>query len=99
MQDNSLQTIFELVPDEFLGEVRRWVTLIESTTAEIKKQVTAIYEEAPKTSRKEFAIWVNANHPKFSPYLFTMHDGEDIVPLMYSYHDWSSIEEDSGDEL
>ena len=43
----------------------------------------AAYQQAPKDNRKDYALWVNANHPDLSRYLFARLDGHDIRPIIY----------------
>lgn len=90
MQNNSIDTILETVPDEFLGDVRGWIKTIEETIADVTAQVESIYAQAPKTSRKDFAIWVMQDHRKLSHYLFALWDEDDLTPIIYSKHDWDA---------
>jgi RNA ligase len=88
---NTLQTVAagrveevrSQIPDEFLGQFNAWVKEIEETRERLKREVTETFAQAPKESRKEFALWTMANHKEISPYLFAMLDGEDITPLIY----------------
>ena len=45
--------------------------------------VNSLFAQAPKESRKEFALWVTKNHKDKSSYLFAMMDGKDILPIIY----------------
>jgi RNA ligase len=83
VSSGSTQTIFETVPDEFLTQVKQWVAEIEATVDEIKGRTINAIAQAPQESRKEFALWVNANHQDLRPYLFQMFDGRDLEPLIY----------------
>lgn len=94
MQSNSIEQILEVVPDEFLGETRQWIGEIETTIESIKEEVQKIFAVAPKSSRKDFALWVQANHKNIRQYLFAMMDGKDIEPLIYRSHDWGHDAED-----
>ncbi len=88
VSSGSTQTIFETVPDEYLAQVKTWISEIERTVDEIRTQVLTIFEGAPRQSRREYALWVNANHPALAPYLFTLFDGREIEPLIYKTADW-----------
>jgi len=93
MSTNTVQDIIGSVPEEYLGEVRRWIDQIEATIESIRTQVKAVFEQAPKDSRKDFAMWVNTNHKDLSTYLFQMLSGYDIVPMIYKLTDWSAFAE------
>ncbi len=96
MSGGSVQHIFDTVPDEFLTEVREWVSEIETRIAQVKAQVEALYAQAPNESRKDFALWVRANAIDFSPYLFAMADNLPIEPIIYRMVDFGHHDEASG---
>ena len=88
---NTLQAIVtkqvdyirEQIPDEFSADFNGWVKEIEETRERIKREAADIFAQAPKDTRKDFAIWVMSNHKHLSAYLFAMLDGEDIEALIY----------------
>jgi RNA ligase len=80
---NQVGYIREQIPDEFLADFNRWVQEIEETRERIKGEVAAIFAQATKATRKEFALWVMANHKDLSTYLFAMLDGEALEPIIY----------------
>ncbi len=88
MSSGSIQSILESVPDEFLGQVKLWMRDIETTVADIKTQVLAAFAEAPRESRKDFALWVQAHHRPLMHYLFAAFDGRAIEPIIYKTVDW-----------
>lgn len=71
------------IPDEFLLQFNAWVNEIEATRVSLKREVTEIFEQAPKETRKEFAMWVMATHRDLSAYLFAMLDGYPLEPIIY----------------
>ncbi|MEW5938504.1 MAG: T4 RnlA family RNA ligase [Chloroflexota bacterium] len=71
------------IPDEFLGDFNRWAKEIEETRERIKREATNLFAQAPKETRKDFALWVMSNHKDLSSYLFAMLDGYDIEPIIY----------------
>lgn len=73
----------EQIPDEFLGQFNAWVEEIEATVRTIQVEVAAALDAAPKDSRKEFALWVRANHLPLAPYLFAALDGKPVEPMIY----------------
>ena len=81
--NGKLDELRAVVPDEFLGEVNVWVDEIQATVEKTKQQVRLVFEQAPKTSRKEFALWVMAHHKPLSSYLFATLDGKPLEPLIY----------------
>lgn len=89
MQTNELQAIYDAVPDEFLGDVKTWVADIQHTVTQITEEVQTAFNDAPKSDRKTFALWVMANHKPLSSYLFAMLDGKPVEPLVYK-----SLEQD-----
>ncbi len=98
MEAGSIQQILEIVPDEFLAETRGWIEEIKTTLAAVKALVQAAFNAAPKESRKDFALWVQANQKEIAPYLFAMLDGKDIEPLLYKRHSWGHDDEGKSDE-
>jgi len=95
VQSNDIERILETVPDEFLGDVREWLTQIEATVVDIETRTTVAFEQAPKDTRKDFALWVNKHHRDLSTYLFARVDNRPIRPLVYEKHDWSALAEAS----
>lgn len=80
---HQAESIRAQIPDEFLADFNGWAKEIEETRERIKREVTDVFAQAPKDTRKDFAVWVMLNHKDLSSYLFAMLDGEDIVPLIY----------------
>ena len=79
----TVENIRSQVSDEFLGQFNQWVEEIKAKEAEIERSVTGAFAEAPKASRKDFALWVMANYKDLAQYLFAMLDGQDIAALIY----------------
>lgn len=79
----TVESARQLIPDEFLGQVNQWVDEIETTVNQLKAQTEAAFEVAPKTTRKDYALWVQRYHKPIAPYLFARLDGKDILPLIY----------------
>jgi len=75
----------EGVPDEFLVTIREYETFIKQKVIEITERETGLFAVAPKSNRKEFAMWVRANYPDDQVYLFALLDGRDIRPLIYKH--------------
>jgi len=84
----SLDEIFQIVPDEFLTEVRQWVAEIEARVQTVTAMIEALYEQSPHTTRKEFAIWVMQTQPHLAHYLFARFDQKPLTPLIYAHEVW-----------
>lgn len=83
VQGGSYEQWIASIPDEFLADVRRWRDDIHRRIETVLLRINAAFDDAPKSSRKEFALWVNAHHPKLAPYLFARLDNKDPLPLIY----------------
>jgi hypothetical protein len=66
-----------------LGDLDRWATTIHTIVADTQRQIQAAFDTAPKDTRKDFALWVQANHPHLSSYLFAKLDNKPFEPLIY----------------
>lgn len=97
MENGTTQAILDAVPDEFLGEVKAWITEIEEVLTTTRERVQAAFDAAPKGTRKDFALWVQTNQRDIAGYLFAMLDGKPIEPLIYRYHQWGHDEENGVD--
>ncbi|MBI5929771.1 MAG: hypothetical protein HY862_10710 [Chloroflexi bacterium] len=93
VQNGTVQAILDAVPDEFLSEVKTWISEIEGVLTRTQVKVQAAFDAAPKDTRKEFALWVQANQRDIAAYLFAMFDGRPIEPLIYRYHSWGHTDE------
>lgn len=82
----TIDNIRSQIPEEFLEQFNGWVEEIEEGRSAVSEKVRAIYEESPKTSRKDFALWISEHFPPvYHPYLFAMFDNRDITPLIYKH--------------
>lgn len=88
MQYGIIEQVLQPIPDEFLTEARAWIREIEQTLHQIKTEVYEAFYFAPKNSRTDFAVWVDAHYKHLAPYLFAMLDGCDLDTQIYLYHDW-----------
>jgi RNA ligase len=73
-----------VVPDEFMNEVNAWEAEIEEKTDAIVEEAHDVFGQAPRYSRKEFALWVNENHKSLASYLFALLDGKPIRNIVLS---------------
>jgi RNA ligase len=79
----TLEEARAVIPDEFFPQVNQWVAEIEEKVRQIKAEVAAVFEVAPKETRKAFALWVQKHHRHLAHYMFAHLDGKDIEPLIY----------------
>lgn len=92
MEHNQLENLLSAIPDEFLVEAKVWIAEIEGILASETARLTAIFANAPKGTRKDFALWVMANHRQDSKYLFSLLDGGTIKPLIFQHYAWREEE-------
>lgn len=81
--DGTYNELLEKVPDEFLDEVKGWHADIQREVLDIYFKVSEAFNQAPKETRKDFAVWVMANHKELSSYLFATLDDRSLEPLIY----------------
>lgn len=79
----TLQAFMDSLPDEFLSEVRRWKAEIETARDDILQEVDAVFYDAPKDTRKDFALWTMKYHKRLSQYLFARLDSKPLEPMIY----------------
>ena len=84
-QTGILQQAKESIPDEFYDELQEWINTIDNTIKTISRRVEVIHKIAPKTTRKEYAFWIQKHEPTLVPYLFAKMDNKDILPLIYKF--------------
>jgi RNA ligase len=88
IRENTLDHMKAELPEEFAEQVAIWEAQVRVEYDAIRHAVDLAYREAPKDTRKEFAIWVMANHRDIAPLLFNRLDGQDIGPKL-----WPMIED------
>lgn len=101
MSGGTLQNYLASLPDEFLGDVRQWAAEIEAEVIRIRSVSNRTFDAAPKTTRKEFALWVQVNVKKDDwAYMFAMLDSKPINPIIYKklekLPDRKAVELDAG---
>lgn len=75
----------ETMPEEFLINIREYEAQINQVVADTLARTADLYTQAPKGSRKEFALWVRSNCGTDGLYLFALMDGKPIEPLIYKH--------------
>jgi RNA ligase len=79
---DTFDEMITAVPDEFLGQIHAWRNEIEQKVIVVTAKARAAFERAPKATRKEFALWIQANHKPLSAYLFNLLDGKGVRSLI-----------------
>jgi RNA ligase len=92
IEGGELIQFLEGIPDEFLAQTKDWIAEITHTVALEIRRLNEIFEQAPKETRKDFALWVMANHKADSRYLFVLMDEKPIKPLIYRHYEWKRPE-------
>ena len=83
--DGNINTILQTVPDDFLGDAKRWIEEIRLTISDIQNQAKTVFSVAPKGSRKMFVQWVDKNHAPLKPTLLAMFDQTDVPQAIYKH--------------
>ena len=84
-QNNTLDQVKEVIPDEFYKEMEGWIDYINTVIEITIEHIEEAYKSAPKTTRKEYALWVQAYVPELSKYMFAKADNKDLLPLIYTF--------------
>ena len=83
VKENRIDELINVIPNEFLGDFHRWVNDIVCRCSELDFAIAEAFEMAPKSSRKEFAIWVNGDRPELAAYLFKRYDSKPYRDLLF----------------
>lgn len=74
------------VPDEFAKDIRLVVETAKRAKIEITKKLYELFAQAPKESRKEFALWVNSTvEQRLRSYMFLLLDSKPIPDARLYY--------------
>ncbi len=90
----TTDVMLNAIPDEFLDEVREWLSEIRTVVAETSLDIECLYAKSPRigdelselvpgATRKDYALWVQENCNDLAPYLFARLDGKPVEPLIY----------------
>jgi len=80
----TIGTIIGILDESQSDDVLEIVRDIEDFADVLEDRVNQYYDAAPKSSRKEFAIWVMENCKKDSAYMFRLLDGQSIREMCYA---------------
>jgi len=62
--ENQIDDVYSKVPTAYKSRITSVEKVVRRYVAETDKIVRDLYEKAPKTERKEFMLWIDANVPK-----------------------------------
>lgn len=79
----TIDELLGAVPDYYRATVQGWRERVERKATEKLDKLATIFDEAPKATRKDFALWVTRRHGADAPYLFLMWEGKDPRPLLF----------------
>ncbi len=85
MQFGQIEGTRDLVPDEFLDEFNYWVNLINLKVLEVKSEVEREFENAPKRTRKDFALWASGKDDLIKMCLFARLDEKPLDQIIYKH--------------
>lgn len=84
LKNDTLKDLLAMMPEELLGDIRAMEKEIKDKVHDIADDVHANFMASPcEGTRKEFALWVKANCPELSPYMFAKLDKHDVRPLIF----------------
>jgi len=83
IQSGKLDDYRAQMPEEFQPTIALYATEISDRIVQLSDEINSIFIAAPKTSRKDFAIWVNQNHKEHAPYLFAKLDDKPVIEYIY----------------
>ena len=84
VRDGKIDEWIRAIPHELLDDITDWRNKIDQTVTLAQQRVAEAWGAAPQGgSRKDFALWVKAEHLQDAPYLFALLDGKDIESMFY----------------
>lgn len=84
VQDGTFDELMSVIPDEFCDEAKQWKREIDAKVEAIASEVEFVFSNAPRATRKEFALWVRERYVDLAPYLFAVLDGHDARNVVLS---------------
>ena len=83
VRDGQEDAIRAIIPEEFLGDFNKWVDIITTRAAKRLDQIyKALYHKPYEATRKEFALWAQADYPELEHYLYAARDGHDFESMI-----------------
>lgn len=77
LQDGVAGELVKIAPEEYREEVQQHIEKFSRERQQLEDEIQSYFEKAPKESRKEFAIWVQAEVPPLlRGFMFTLLDNK-----------------------
>lgn len=77
--NNKADELITLCPEEYKDDVKIKISYFEKRVVNLQEECYSKYIQAPKESRKEFAMWTNQNVEKYlKGFLFQLFDKKDL---------------------
>ena len=73
-EKKTREYLLDVCPRLLIDEMYNVILDVEGMAADIYTVVCSLYDEAPKTTRKEYALWAKEQLPCFQKYLFLHYD-------------------------
>ncbi|MEO1644607.1 MAG: RNA ligase [Chloroflexota bacterium] len=70
------EELLKIIHEDRMDEVRGWVTAIQAQAEALEAEAEQAFADAPKDTRRDFAIWAQKDHKHLLPVLIAMLDGE-----------------------
>ena len=96
--EDKINNLIESLPEEFRGEIEQKRDNYSKLEVEIYEEVFANYKLAPKSDRKEFALWVNGNIKSNRHLLYLLFDGK-VIRYAVKEAVYKSFKEKNNDEV
>ena len=84
-KEGTIEQVKKVIPDELYDELDEWVKQIDRTIGTVTDKIEKAYRLSPKTTRKEYALWIQKNVPGLSRYMFSRLDNKNLLPLIYKF--------------
>ncbi len=82
MADGVVDDVISAMPDKYKPTALNMVKEIENYVSNVNETVDKYFKEAPKDSRKDFAVWVHKNVPlEYSGHLMNKYYGKPLFIL------------------
>ena len=101
MLAGTADDLLRRVPVEYRAQVQGWHDQFEDSIRAETTRLRTLCAAAPRETRKDFALWVKANHPNAAPYLFALLDGKEIREMLLddlrkTVSPWPLVDPDEG---
>jgi RNA ligase len=78
----NVDEMMAMIPEEYRAMVDGWIEIINTRVECVTATVEALFNDAPKDSRKDFAMFAGL-YPQYAKYLFLRLDSKDYKQAIY----------------